>query len=772
VLVLSFGKMNAVSLAQPGPAKRVELIIQQIESLPTLPVVAARLLQLTGDPESNAREIIQLVSSDQSLTARILSLACRANVGLRRETTTVEKAVLMLGLEAVRHAVLSIKVFEVFGPRRGQRDAAFDRSEFWKHCLAVACAAELLAREMDDRAAASEAFVCGLLHDLGKVALDVCLPKSFARVVRQTNSRRECIADVEREILGVDHTVIGRRLAERWQLPAVIAEAIWLHHHRPEAQPRGTPHARQIQRVYLADLLAREQHIGYSGNFVFDDRAERVADRLGVRPDGFQRVLAGLPQMLEERAELLGLQAIDGGQLYVRAMAEANEELAQLNRSLSESHRKLQTRSNYFQAIVALDRQVSPRSTVQQVCVAAAQAVRTALCVEAVAVIARSPGEAYAELGVVTPADTKQDLLTLPAEAIDAEPIPAGLLGVAPLGSFLVPADSAECMALLRTLGGALGSGPFWVLPLVREQQWVGGAVFGCEPGAVREHQADRDELQALSNVTGLALANAQARAAAMQFSEELAEVNRKIQQMQSELLRTRSLSMIAEMAAGAAHELNSPLAVISGRAQLLADRAEDTEMRKALAVISEQAARCSEIVSELMEFARPAEPAIQAVDLPQLVQSAVERWRLAHQLESRQAVVEAGPAPPVFADPAQIEAVLVELLNNALAASEPLSAEIRINCPARLSDEELVVTVSDAGRGMEPVVLQRAFDPFYSHRPAGRGRGLGLPRAYRLVEANRGRLWLESRPAQGAVAYLALPRTQPGQAPSSEQNP
>lgn len=759
-------------MAQPSPAKHVELIIQQVESLPTLPAVAARLLQLTGDPESNSAEIIRLISSDQSLTAKILSLACKANAGLKPETTTVGRAVLMLGLDAVRHAVLSVKVFEVFGPAGDQPDSPFDRNEFWKHSLAVACAAELLAKHMGQRSDASEAFVCGLLHDLGKVALDACLPKSFARVVRQTNNTRACIADVEREVLGVDHTVIGRRLAERWQLPAVITQAIWLHHHRPEAQPAGLPHARQLQRVYLADLLVREQHIGYSGNFVFDDRAEQVAGRMGLRAEAFQQVLTALPQALEERAELLGLQAMDSGQLYVRAMAQANEELARLNRSLARSHQKLETRSNYFQAIVQLNRQLSPRSTVQQVCVASAQAIRTALGLDAVAVMAREPEQGYLDLGLITPGKTLQDLVALPAAAIDDEHVPAGLVGVAPLGSFLVPAQTEECRALLRHLGQALGSGPHWMLPLVREQQWVGGAVFGCAEQAVRAHQSDREELEALSNMVGLALANAQARAAAMQFSEELAEVNRKIQQMQSELLHTRSLSMIAEMAAGAAHELNNPLAVISGRAQLLAEGATDKAARRALQVVSEQATRCSEIVSELMEFARPAEPAIQQVGVLEWAREVVEGWRCDRQLEAQQVVVEpCASAPTVWIDRSQLQQVLTELLNNALAASEPLSAQIAVNCSAEVTDDELVVTVSDQGRGMEPAVLQRAFDPFYSHRPAGRGRGLGLPRAYRLTEANRGRLWLESIPNQGTIAYLALPRTAPGQADTSELN-
>jgi signal transduction histidine kinase len=451
-------------------------------------------------------------------------------------------------------------------------------------------------------------------------------------------------------------------------------------------------------------------------------------------------------------------------------MAEANEELAQLNQSLSASHRRLETRSKYFQAIVHLNREISPRSTVQQVCIAAAKATCTALGLPAVAVMSREPGEDYLDVGLVTPRGTRQDLLAVPTSAIDENHIPAGLVGIAPLGSFLVPAETEECQTLLRQVDEGLGNGPYWMLPLVREQQWVGGAVFACSEATARGHQSDREELEALSNVLGLALANAQARAAAMQFSEDLSEVNRRIQQMQSELLRTRSLGMIAEMAAGAAHELNNPLAVISGRAQLLAGEAANESMKKALLVISEHATRCSGIVSELMEFARPAEPAVREVNAADLFREVVDRWRQERQLdEARVQLLPSKLTPPVWVDPDQVGVVLSELLANALESTEGISAPIAVNCLAQLSDDELVATVSDRGPGMEPVVLQRAFDPFYSHRPAGRGRGLGLPRAHRLMEANRGRLWLESTPGQGTTAYVALPRTKPVESTTTE---
>ena len=121
--------------------KRVELILQQLDDLPTLPAVAVRVLEVTSNDTSNAHEVVQLIESDPSLTVRLLQLVHRADVGVRGEVTSVERAVVLLGFEAVRSAVLALSVFETFRESDKPLASQFRRDEFWKHCVAVACAA-------------------------------------------------------------------------------------------------------------------------------------------------------------------------------------------------------------------------------------------------------------------------------------------------------------------------------------------------------------------------------------------------------------------------------------------------------------------------------------------------------------------------------------------------------------------------------------------------------------------------------------------------------
>src|SRR4051812_39029457 len=131
------------------PDKRVDLILQQLEELPTLPTVALRILEITGSDGASVSQVVKLVESDPSLTARILQLVHRADSGVRGEVNSVERAVVLLGFEALRSAVLAVSVFETFHAEQ-PKAAHFNREEFWKHCVAVACCAEMLAGEMSE----------------------------------------------------------------------------------------------------------------------------------------------------------------------------------------------------------------------------------------------------------------------------------------------------------------------------------------------------------------------------------------------------------------------------------------------------------------------------------------------------------------------------------------------------------------------------------------------------------------------------------------------
>ena len=219
-------------------------------------------------------------------------------------------------------------------------------------------------------------------------------------------------------------------------------------------------------------------------------------------------------------------------------------------------------------------------------------------------------------------------------------------------------------------------------------------------------------------------------------------------------------LDAMRELAYGAGHEINNPLANIAARAQsLLLDEA-DPERRRRLATIVDQSFRARDMIGGLMLFARPPKPQRGAADVGTIVAAAIDAVR--GLAASRSARLEYSPPPvplTVAIDRVQIEeavrVVLVNAVEAVVAGGRIVLGATRRSMPGGPRCE---IVVADDGRGMSSEAVQRAFDPFYSGREAGRGVGMGLPKAWRLVDSNGGTVVLESRPGHGTRVSILLP--------------
>jgi signal transduction histidine kinase len=303
-------------------------------------------------------------------------------------------------------------------------------------------------------------------------------------------------------------------------------------------------------------------------------------------------------------------------------------------------------------------------------------------------------------------------------------------------------------------------------LPLMAEGRWIGGVLL---PMSAEAAEPVADLLVEIAPTLGFFLAASLRHTEANQLAERLADVNQALSEHQQSLAQAEALAAIGEMAAGAAHEMNNPLAVIAGRSQLLGERLEDPEQREMARLVARKAQDISDIATELMEFARPEAPRPGAVDVPSLLASAREAYQAgapAGRPASGPAAtvdVEADRCPAAWADARQIGEVLVELIRNAAAAADG-PVHVRLTAAAEPREERaeppsLTIRVIDDGPGMDTATACAAFTPFFSRRPAGRGRGMGLARARRAVQANRGEIRIDSRPGRGTTVTIELPR-------------
>jgi signal transduction histidine kinase len=266
--------------------------------------------------------------------------------------------------------------------------------------------------------------------------------------------------------------------------------------------------------------------------------------------------------------------------------------------------------------------------------------------------------------------------------------------------------------------------------------------------------------------------------------------------------LEATKLEALAEFAAGAGHEINNPLTVISGRAQLLLREERDPERRHALALISAQAMRVHEMIADMMLFARPPRPELQPVELVELIDdllSEIKGSGVFTQSGPQRAAEQRLPTPlfsrtgdpgPILieADPVQLRVALRTICQNSLDALQGGGhVEIEVRGPGIEGSEvggqgsenpksqipnsklplAVLIRIRDDGPGITPEERRHIFDPFYSARQAGRGLGLGLSKAWRIITNHGGRIDVESQPGRGATFTIVLPT-----APSGPQPP
>jgi putative nucleotidyltransferase with HDIG domain len=210
--------------------KRYQRIIQDLGQIPTMPTIAAKVMQIVNDPHSSAEDVAKFISRDVALTSKVLRLANSAFYGIPRTISSVNSAIVILGFNTIRSLVLSASVLKVFPQKPGI--AAFDRKAFWKHSFMVGIASRMVAqiyrkKKMVDM---ETAFSAGLLHDIGKIILEQFSHEDYLPVLKAAKEKGLPLVMVERSLLGMSHADVSGMLVDKWQMPNELKGPIVFHH--------------------------------------------------------------------------------------------------------------------------------------------------------------------------------------------------------------------------------------------------------------------------------------------------------------------------------------------------------------------------------------------------------------------------------------------------------------------------------------------------------------------------------------------------------------
>ena len=289
-----------------SPAPRVagagvsDVVGRGLAEVPPLPHVVRELLRELSDPASNARSVARIAASDPALAASLIRTVNSAAMGMRHRITSVAEAVSYLGYSMVRSLVIRMRL-QLIMPTAAGGAQAYDAEDLWVHSLAVAYAAEALCERLPgiDRGFVS---TLGLLHDIGKLAINSYFPASAHQVrTPSPDHPAESFLDRERRVLGADHAEIGAMLAQHWKLPPDLVEAIrW--HHAPDAAP--TELAESVRTatvlVHVANQLAKYCYV-YSQDMEIDIVGDDLLRQAGL-PAPLTRLLSNRVRRAISRA--------------------------------------------------------------------------------------------------------------------------------------------------------------------------------------------------------------------------------------------------------------------------------------------------------------------------------------------------------------------------------------------------------------------------------------------------------------------------------------
>lgn len=228
---------------------RLDSLVARIDQLPTLPQVLWEIIAQLQDSQNAAADLASAIEDDPSLSANVLRLVNSAYYGFSERFVSMRDAVVALGRREIERLVGATVVIDTFGATGSS--AGLDYSSFWIHCLQTADAAEHIStmHYTISPFVPSEAYLAGLLHDLGKLIMSEFLPEDWERVREHADRQGRGIAVAERALLGMDHGEVAARLMEEWGFPASIVDSTrW--HHRIADLPS------QPNRVHPAEITA------------------------------------------------------------------------------------------------------------------------------------------------------------------------------------------------------------------------------------------------------------------------------------------------------------------------------------------------------------------------------------------------------------------------------------------------------------------------------------------------------------------------------------
>jgi putative nucleotidyltransferase with HDIG domain len=233
----------------------IEYIVSKVDDMKVLPEILNEIIALTDDPDSTIHDMENAILKDQVLTTKILRLANSAYYGYARNISTISRAAVLLGFQAIKSLALASTVRTYLSDEL--KGYSLEKNQLWTQSQTCAIVSRFIAKSIK-YTNPEEAYIAGLLRDIGKTILNQHMEKEYSEVLSKVETGEMSFLDAEREVLGFSHAEIGEKVAEKWNLPEALVDAIG-HHHTPEL---ANINPLLVSIVHIADAITMMMGVG------------------------------------------------------------------------------------------------------------------------------------------------------------------------------------------------------------------------------------------------------------------------------------------------------------------------------------------------------------------------------------------------------------------------------------------------------------------------------------------------------------------------------
>lgn len=314
------------------------------DALPSMPVVAFKVLELCRQEDVDFQDVVEVIAKDPALTAKMLKVSNSSMFGMAKTVASLEQAVKVLGLRTVKIMALGFSLVDTFRPHAG---IGFDYPGYWRRCLSTAVAARQLHSVTGD-VRRDEAFVAGLLCDIGMLAAERHPQRIYQPVVDAHAEMKGRIQDIESALLGITHAHISALMLAKWNTPEVICQAVQAHH--GEGIDQLGPRPQALARVLWAASEISELFCGDTDATAYQAVSDHIMKIVGIKPKPLEALMAVINHQVGEAAELFSLKLTDEisfDEIRSRAMLQ----MATLSFSADQERAQAETRAREATAL-------------------------------------------------------------------------------------------------------------------------------------------------------------------------------------------------------------------------------------------------------------------------------------------------------------------------------------------------------------------------------------------------------------------------------------